>query len=156
MWLAKDNRFLNPMSTYERNLMAPTCLIINYYFSWEGKPLVIEILSSKNLLELYHGSWGLLFYVLALVSITYRRFPLPSPLFWYAGWCYFYLIGRRSRFLSFLVSCLELTSLFHSFSFLISQVFPAVTDDFLFQLLALSSRIRNLIRLHRNYENIVT
>ena len=37
--------------------------------------------------------------------------------------CYFYLIGRRSRFLSFLVSCLELTSLFHSFSFLISQVF---------------------------------
>ena len=28
MWLAKDNRFLNPMSTYERNLMAPTCLII--------------------------------------------------------------------------------------------------------------------------------
>jgi len=37
--------------------------------------------------------------------------------------CYYYLIGRRSRFLSFLVSCLELTSLFHSFSFLISQVF---------------------------------
>ena len=30
MWLAKDNRFLNPMSTYERNLMAPTCLIINF------------------------------------------------------------------------------------------------------------------------------
>jgi len=43
----------------------------------------------------------------------------------------FNLIGRRSRFLSFLVSCLELTSLFHSFSFLISQVFPAVTDDFI-------------------------
>ena len=32
MWLAKDNRFLNPMSTYERNLMAPTCLIINNYY----------------------------------------------------------------------------------------------------------------------------
>ena len=31
MWLAKDNRFMNPMSTYEWNLMAPTCLIINYF-----------------------------------------------------------------------------------------------------------------------------
>ena len=38
MWLAKDNRFLNPMSTYERNLMAPTCLIINFYLLiiWHG------------------------------------------------------------------------------------------------------------------------
>ncbi len=32
LWLAKDNRFLNPKSSYERILMAPPCrLILNLY-----------------------------------------------------------------------------------------------------------------------------
>merc|ERR1712217_585007 len=29
LWLAKDNRLLNPKSSYERILMAPTCRLIN-------------------------------------------------------------------------------------------------------------------------------
>ena len=44
MWLAKDNRFLNPMSTYERNLMAPTCLIINFY----SNPHILGVKSRRR------------------------------------------------------------------------------------------------------------
>jgi len=29
LWLAKDNRFLNPKISYERILMAPPCRLIN-------------------------------------------------------------------------------------------------------------------------------
>ena len=29
LWLAKDNRFLNPKSSYERILLAPPCRLIN-------------------------------------------------------------------------------------------------------------------------------
>ena len=48
MWLAKDNRFLNPMSTYERNLMAPTCLIINIPKKRKGaQGLIVRPLSSS-------------------------------------------------------------------------------------------------------------
>ena len=47
MWLAKDNRFMNPMSTYEWNLMAPTCLIINY-FSCQIPILACSITSSSK------------------------------------------------------------------------------------------------------------
>ena len=33
LWLAKDNRFLNPKSSYERILTAPPCRLIHDY-SW--------------------------------------------------------------------------------------------------------------------------
>ena len=32
LWLAKDNRFLNPKSSYERILLAPPCRLINVVF----------------------------------------------------------------------------------------------------------------------------
>ena len=38
LWLAKDNRFLNPKSSYKRILMAPSCRFIPA--SWVGPYLV--------------------------------------------------------------------------------------------------------------------
>ena len=66
MWLAKDNRFLNPMSTYERNLMAPTCLIINNYYG------ATDILSlpSNNLFSFF-----IILYILSSALSSFH-FPL--------------------------------------------------------------------------------
>ena len=40
LWLAKDNRFLNPKSSYERILLAPPCRLINdsFLFSFQQEP----------------------------------------------------------------------------------------------------------------------
>lgn len=35
LWLAKDNRFLNPKSSYGRILMAPSCRFI--WLGWSGR-----------------------------------------------------------------------------------------------------------------------
>ena len=72
MWLAKDNRFLNPMSTYERNLMAPTCLIINNYYG------ATDILF-QTLLTLQPGPYFLslfIFWLLVFSSSICSLFPL--------------------------------------------------------------------------------
>jgi hypothetical protein len=85
MWLAKDNRFLNPMSTYERNLMAPTCLIINNYYG------ATDILF-QTLLTLQPGPYFLSLFIFWLlvfssVEISTKTPIIFSPLeaFWTVG-----------------------------------------------------------------------
>ena len=40
LWLAKDNRFLNPKSSYERILLAPPCRLISLLIK---SPLLISL-----------------------------------------------------------------------------------------------------------------
>ena len=38
LWLAKDNRFLNPKISYERILMAPPCRLISFCLLTKSRP----------------------------------------------------------------------------------------------------------------------
>ena len=44
LWLAKDNRFLNPKISYERILMAPPCRLIFYFYFHLEADMVPSIL----------------------------------------------------------------------------------------------------------------
>ena len=69
LWLAKDNRLLNPKSSYERILMAPTCRLINHQSTGSLSPSLS--LSHSLLSPVYYLFFSFLFSLFPLLhSLT--------------------------------------------------------------------------------------
>ena len=56
LWFAKDNRFLNPKSSYKRILMAPPCRLTCYVRAFAAFAQLIRLLAHFSLHTLYNVS----------------------------------------------------------------------------------------------------
>lgn len=99
LWFAKDNRFLNPKSSYKRILMAPPCRLIPFVLHSNANCYIVFKLEHHSILWFLY-SYILLYRILGLYSVTI--------VFLFSGGLYSFLISSFHYIISIWIIFQEL------------------------------------------------